>query len=149
VAREDIEFIAQSYYDPYYASATLRATVKDLDAVDDAVKAARNAAGGIPNVTLQSTNVSYTLQDCTALERAAMEAAVDDAGERANELAGVLGVGLGGVTGASNYSYSPYGGTPCDGGYFGPYPLGGVAYAEGQASDVSVFVQVSVTYAIQ
>ncbi len=149
IAREEIEFIGQSYYDMYYASATIRATVTNLDAVEAAVGAVRDIAGSIPNVQLQSTNVSYTLDDCTALERAAMEAAVEDASARGQELASVLGVGLGDVTGASNYSYSPYGGTPCDGGYIGPYPLGGVAYAEGQASDVSVFVQVSVTYAIQ
>jgi uncharacterized protein YggE len=149
VAREDIEFIAQTYYDAYFATATLRVTVRDVNSVDAVVNAARNAVGGVPNVQLQSTNVSYTLQDCTALEKAAMQAAVDDAGDRAAVLAETLGVGIGRVTGASNYSYSPYGGTPCDTGYFGPYPLGGIAYAEGQAREVQVFVQTSVTYAIQ
>ena len=149
VARDDIEFIAQTYYDAYFASATIRATVRDVNAVETAVAAVRNVAGSIPNTQLQSTNVSYTLNDCTALERAAMEAAVEDAGDRSQVLADVLGVGVGRVTGASNYSYSPYGGTPCDTGYFGPYPLGGVAYAEGQAHDVQVFVQITVTYAIQ
>jgi uncharacterized protein YggE len=149
VAREDIEFIGQTYYDPYFASATLRATVRNTTGVDAAVEAARIAAGGIPNVQLQSTNVSYTLQDCSALESAAMQAAVEDAGERAQALATVLGVGVGAVTGASNYSYSPYGGTPCDTGSFGPYPLGGVVYQEGQANEVTVFSQLGVTYAIQ
>ena len=148
VARDDIEFIGQSYYDPYFASATLRATVRDLGNVDGAVEAARNAGGGVPNVQLQSTNVSYTLEDCAALESAAMEAAVEDAGERSQALATVLGVGIGAVTGASNYSYSPYGGTPCASGYYGPVVLGGVAYEAGQASEVTVFAQVSVTYAI-
>jgi hypothetical protein len=61
----------------------------------------------------------------------------------------VLGVGLGGVTGASNYSYAPYGGTPCGSSTYGPYPLGGVAYAEGGTRTVEVFAQISVTYAIQ
>lgn len=149
VAREDIEFIGQSYYDPYFASATLRVTVRDVNAVDDVVTAARNAVGGVPNTQLQSTNVSYTLQDCSALEKAAMGAAVEDAGERAQVLAEVLGAGIGPVTGASNYSYSPYGGTPCDTGYFGPYPLGGIAYTEGQTNEVTVFAQVNVTHAIQ
>jgi uncharacterized protein YggE len=148
VARDDIEFIGQSYYDPYFTSATLRATVRDLGNVDGAVEAARNAAGGVPNVQLQSTNVSYTLEDCAALESAAMEAAVEDAGERSQALATVLGVGIGAVTGASNYSYSPYGGTPCASGYYGPVVMGGVAYEAGQASEVTVFAQVSVTYAI-
>ena len=149
VARDDIEFIGQSYYDPYFSSATIRATVHDIGAVDGAVEAARNATGGVPNVQLQSTNVSYTLEECASLETAAMEAAVEDAGDRSQALATVLGVGLGTVTGASNYSYSPFGGTPCDIGYIGPVPLGGVAYAEGQTNnEVTVFAQISVTYAI-
>lgn len=148
VARDDIEFIGQSYYDPYFAAATLRATVRDISNVDSAVEAARNAAGGVPNVQLQSTNVSYTLEDCASLETAAMEAAVEDAGERSQALATVLGVGIGAVTGASNYSYSPYGGTPCASGYYGPVPLGGVAYEAGQVNEVMVFAQISVTYAI-
>lgn len=148
VARDDIEFIGQSYYDPYFARATLRATVRDISNVDSAVEAARNAAGGVPNVQLQSTNVSYTLEDCAALETAAMKAAVEDADERSQALATVLGVGVGAVTGASNYSYSPYGGTPCASGYYGPVPLGGVAYEAGQVNEVMVFAQVSVTYAI-
>ncbi|MEO6197923.1 MAG: SIMPL domain-containing protein [Dehalococcoidia bacterium] len=148
VARDDIEFIGQSYYDPYFSSVTLRATVRDVGAVDGTVEAARNAAGGVPNVQLQSTNVSYTLEDCASLEVAAMEAAVEDAGDRSQALATVLGVGVGAVTGASNYSYSPFGGTPCDTGYIGPVPLGGVAYAEGQTNEVTVFAQIGVTYAI-
>jgi uncharacterized protein YggE len=102
----------------------------------------------VPDVQLQSTNVSYTLEDCASLETAAMEAAVEDAGDRSQALATVLGVGVGAVTGASSYSYSPFGGTPCDTGYIGPVPLGGVAYAEGQTNEVTVFAQISVTYAI-
>lgn len=148
VSRDDIEFIGQSYYDPYFSSATLRATVRDVGAVDGTVEAARDAVGGVPNVQLQSTNVSYTLEDCASLEVAAMEAAVEDAGDRSQALATVLGVGVGAVTGASNYSYSPFGGTPCDIGYIGPVPLGGVAYAEGQTNEVTVFAQIGVTYAI-
>ena len=79
IPRDQIEYLAQGYYDLHFASATIRATVADVNAVDGVVNAASNAAAGIPNVQLQSTNVSYTVSDCAALERAAMEVALEDA----------------------------------------------------------------------
>ena len=148
VAREDVEFIGQSYFDKFSSSATLRAKVGNVDAVDGVVKSATDASAGLSGVVLNSTNVSYTVKDCTALEEAAMRAAVDDAKERSAVFARSLGVGVGAVTGASNYSY--FGGTPCDPGvYPGPYPLAGLAYAQGQPRQVQVIANISVTYAIQ
>lgn len=151
VSRDDIEVIVQpSYGDPYYrGSAIVRAAVGNVSAVDGVVSAVASAAGGLPNISLQSTSVSYTVSDCAALERAAMQAAVEDARERGQAFASVLGVGLGAVVGASNYSYAPYGGTPCDSGYGGVIPLGGVAYAEGQTPEVELFASVVITFAIQ
>lgn len=149
VPRDKIEFIGQSYYDMYYASATLRATVDNIDIVDAVAGAAREAAAGLTDIYLTSTNVSYTVSDCTALEKAAMESAVADANERGAAFAEALGVGLGEIVGASHYSYAPYGGTACDGAYAGPYPIGGMAYAEGARGTVQVFANVSITYAIQ
>jgi len=148
VAREDVEFIGQSYFDKFSSSATLRAKVGNVDAVDGVVKAANDAGAGLAGVVLNSTNVSYTVKDCTALEEAAMRAAVEDAKERSAVFARSLGVGVGAVTGASNYSY--FGGTPCDPGvYPGPYPLAGIAYDQGQPRQVQVIANISVTYAIQ
>jgi uncharacterized protein YggE len=148
VAREDVQFIGQSYFDKFSSSATLRAKASNVDAVDGVVKAASAAAQSLPGVVLNSTNVSYTVKDCTALEEAAMRAAVDDAKERSAVFARSLGVGVGAVIGASNYSY--FGGTPCDPGvYPGPYPLAGIAYAQGQPRQVQVIANISVTYAIQ
>jgi uncharacterized protein YggE len=150
IPRDQIEYLAQGYYDPYFASATLRAPVADVNAVDGVVNAASTAAAGIPNVQLQSTSVSYTVSDCAALERAAMEVALEDARERGQVMADVLAVGLGAITGAANYSYAPYGGTPCDTGYFGgPIPLGGIEFAQGQPREVQVFAQLNVTFAMQ
>ena len=149
VAREDIEVIITSY-DPYYTSATIRATVRNLDALQGIVDAATAAAAGLATAQLQSTNAYYTVADCASLERAAMQAAVEDARGRGAAFAEVLGVGLGAVTGAANYSYSPFGGAPCGSNYGGPYPLaGGVAYAQGQASQVQLVATVSITFAIQ
>ena len=149
VPRDNIEFIEQGYRDPFFASATLRATGVSVDSVDATVQAATDAAAGLGDIQLQSSNVSYTVADCSALERSAIEAAVQDANERGTLLAEVLGVGRGAIVGAANHSYSPYGGTPCDGGGdSGPVPLGGVPYTEGQASEVQVFAEISVTFAI-
>ena len=149
VSRDDITFIGQSYYDVYYASATLQAEVSNLDIVDAVVTAAQDASANLGDIYLNGTNISYTVGDCAALEKAAMEAAVEDANERGASFAEALGVGLGPVVGASHYSYAPYGGTACDGNFTGPYPMGGVAYAEGAVGTVQVFANVSVTYAIQ
>ncbi len=149
VPRDDIEFIGQTYYDAYYSTATLRATVSNIDNVDAVVRAAQDGAANLADIYLTSTNISYTVSDCSALEKAAMDAAVEDAKDRATSFASSLGVGLGDVVGASHYSYAPYGGTACDGNFIGPYPMGGIAYAEGARGFVQVFANISVTYAIQ
>jgi len=153
VARNDIELIGNPYYDPSSSSAALRVTVRSVNALDSISQAARDAAAGLTNIFLQNTSVSYTVSDCAALEKAAMLAAAEDAKTRGAAFAQALGVGLGPVTGASHYSYSPYGPSPCDAGGFsgfkGPYPMGGMPYAPGQPSQVQVVANVNVTYAIQ
>jgi Protein of unknown function (DUF541) len=148
VPREEIQFVGQPYFDKFYSSATLRATVSNVDSVDAVVQAANNASAGLAGIVNNGTNVSYTVNDCAALEEAAMRVAVEDAGERAAVFARALGVGVGAVTGASNYSY--FGGTPCDPGFYpGPYPLGGITYAQGQPREVQVIANIGVTYAMQ
>lgn len=155
VAAGDIQFSGQGSYDMYSSSATLTATIKTISTVDGAVTAAQSAAANLDNsITLQSTNVSYTLQDCKPLESAAVKAAVGDAGERAGLLADALSVKLGNVTGASDYSYSPAG-VPCSSNYYGPYPMPyGVAYDSinsggASSNSVQVVAQISITYAMQ
>jgi len=148
VSGDKIQFVGQPYFDKFYSSATLRATVDNVDSVDDVVKAANDATASLSGIAVNGTNVSYTVSDCTSLEEAAMKAAVEDAGERSQVFGRALGVGVGAVKGASNYSY--FGGTPCDPGFYpGPYPLGGITYAEGQPREVQVIENISVTYAIQ
>jgi uncharacterized protein YggE len=149
VDRSDIEYIGGSYYDPYYASATLRVTVKDIGKLGDLMKAASDSAAGLTNVYLQGNYVSYTISDCAALEGSAMTEAVKDADARSKALAAAVSVTRGSIKGASSDAYSPFGGTACSGGYVGPYPVGGITYAEGQPSQVQVYATVSVTYAIQ
>lgn len=149
VGRGDIEFLGQPYPDPYFSSATLRAKVNDIGSLDSVVQAAQQAAEGLQEISLTNTSVSYTVSDCLALEKEALKAAVADADERGGIFAQTLGVGLGAVVAASDYSYAPYGGG-CGQSYIGiPYPMGGMPYVEGQASQVQIFANVSITYAIQ
>lgn len=149
VNADDIDVLSQSYYYDYYSSsATLRATVNNLDILDAAVEAAQGAAGNIDSVYLNSTNIMYTLQNCSALERAAAQAAVEDAGDRAGVLADVLNVSLGDVAGASDYSWYNNG-TGCGDQYYSPWPIAYNAWRSGGSNDgtVQVVSNISVTYA--
>jgi hypothetical protein len=149
VSADDIELLSQSYYyDAYYSSATLRATINDVDIVDAAVDAAHDAADNIDGIYLNSTNVTYTLQNCETLERAAVQAAVEDAADRAAVLADVLNVTLGAVAGASDYSWYNYG-TGCGSDSYSPYPIAYTPWRVGGSGDgtVQVISNISVTYA--
>jgi len=100
------------------------------------------------DIQFSGNNVMYTVSDCAALEKAAMVEAVADAGERGAVFAEALGVGLGDVTGAANYSYSAFGENTCGGAYGGPYPVYDTAAGSG-GGQVQVFANISVTYALQ
>src|SRR3990172_871190 len=73
VARDDVEVIIMG--DPTYPSPTLRATVTNIASVNAVVQAATSAAANLGAITLQGNSVSYTVTDCAALEKAAMQAA--------------------------------------------------------------------------
>ncbi len=150
VPRDDIEVMVDPPYgDPYYGgSATIRVTVQNVDSLEGIMDAATDAASGLEGISFNGSGVSYTAGDCAALEQAAMEAAVEDARERGQTFAAALGVGLGAVVGASHYSYSPFG-SPCDSTFDGPYPLGGISFAEGQSPEVQLVATVTITFAIQ
>jgi uncharacterized protein YggE len=151
IARDDIVFTGQTYSDPYSSSATLEVTVGNIDNADSALTAAQNAAANLSDVSM-SSNVSYTLNDCKAIEQAALDAAVTDANERGQQLADALHVGKGNIIGAEDYSWSPSGSTCSSGGY--PYPIyyakdareGG---ATGSSNQVQVVAQISVTFELQ
>jgi len=150
VSRADIEVVVEpSFGDPYYGgSATIRVTVRNVDALEGIAEAASEAASGLEDIYFSGSSVSYTVGDCASLEQAAMEAAVEDARQRGQSFASALGVGLGAVVGASHSSYSPFG-SPCDSDLGGSYPLDGVAYAEGQSPEVQLIATVTITFAIQ
>ncbi|MEX0683735.1 MAG: SIMPL domain-containing protein [Dehalococcoidia bacterium] len=146
----EVELVEQPYFDPFYSNATLRAKVTNLDAVQAVLDAASSASGNLGDITFSGSNAYYTVSDCSALERAAMEAAVEDAAERGDVLADVLSVGRGEIIGASSYSYAPYDDGSCtSSGYYGPYPVDGVLESAPGPSEVQVFASITVTYAIQ
>jgi uncharacterized protein YggE len=150
ITRDDVEFLGSSYYyDAYWSSATLRVSVRELDLLGDAVGAATDASLTLGDISLQSTYVSYMVEDCAPLEEAALAAAVEDAQARADAFASALSVTRGTLTGAQTYSYSPFGGSPCNVGNIGPYPVAEVAYSESRTSDVTLYANVTLTYAIQ
>ena len=147
VPRDDIEFVEQSYFDPYYASANLRVTVDNIDDVPGVIDASQEAAADLADINADGNNVSYTVGDCSTLQRAALETAIEDASDNAAIFADALGVGVGEIIGAANYSYFPNDGSACDS-YFGYYyDEFGVRGSDN--AEVQVYANVSVTYAIQ
>lgn len=146
VSRDDIEFVEQGYYDPYWASATLRVAVNDLGALEGIVNAGTDAANGLEGISLQGSNVIYTVSDCAALQQAALGTAIEDAGDNVQTFAAALGVTAGDMIGASNLSWYPTDGTGCDS-YWG-YPVLEAGFADGPA-EVSAYAQVAITYAMQ
>ncbi|MCH8816040.1 MAG: SIMPL domain-containing protein [Chloroflexi bacterium] len=144
----DIEFVGQGYYDPYYASASLRVTVDDLDSIEAIIDAAADAAAPLETIELQNSNVSYSVSDCGTLQTAALETAIADAGDNGVLFADALGVGLGDIIGATNFSYFPTDGSACDS-YYGYYPVyEDVGFRGLEEAEVQVYANVSVTYAI-
>jgi uncharacterized protein YggE len=150
VSPNDVEVTVEpSYGEPYYGgSASIRATVRDVDALEGIVDAVNDAASNLEEIFFSGPSVSYTVSDCAALEMAAMQAAVEDARERGDTFAGALGVDLGAVVGASHYSYSPFG-SPCDSVSDDPFLMEGMAYAGGQSPEVQLIATVTITFAIQ
>lgn len=148
VSRDGIQFVEQGYYDPYWASGTLRVTVGNLDSLEGIVSAGTNAGNALTDITLQSSNVIYTVSDCSALQQAALETAIDDAGDNVQTFATALGVTAGEMIGASNLSWYPTDGTACDS-YWGYYPVYEDASFVGGPSEVSAYAQVAITYAMQ
>lgn len=154
VAEEDIEFVSQGYYDACYSSGSIRAIARDAASAEAIASAVTTAAGSLGNgIILGSTNVTYTLEDCSAIEAAATRTAAEDAADNVQRLAAALGLGVGSITAASDYSYPwyyPYfGNQTCGSSYYGPMPF----YADTGLSDapkeVQVFANINVTYDIQ
>jgi len=147
VSRDDIKFTGQTYYNQFSSDVSLHVTIKNISSLDATIQAASSASASLSDITF-NTSVAYTVNDCAALEVQAMKAAVEDTGERAANFANALGVHIGAIIGAANYSY--FGGPTCNSAFGGAYPVGAkLGYFTGQSKQVQVFANISVTYAIQ
>jgi hypothetical protein len=150
VAEGDIKVTSQPVYGPYEPRAfIITVTMRDLGKLDTIVEAATEAADQSDKVAIQSTNVLYTVGNCGALEREAMRAAAEDASDRVQLLADVLGVSVGDVVAATHYSYSPFGPNPCDPSFMGLEFGGGMPYVPGQSPEVHVIANLTVTFAMR
>ncbi len=105
---------------------------------------------------ISSGGVLYGVADCGAVEAAAQQAALDDARNRAERLAKLLGVTLGEVVGASTADYFTPGVEGCLGqgsSYIISSGYGGLSltvpnFDASQPAEVEVYSSLIVTYEI-
>ncbi len=156
ISDADIEVTVypSSYYGSYGSEGSARIAVNLRDvgkvgALVDAVNAAVPADGSL---IIQNVSVLYTVDDCDVLLGQARTAAIEDARDNGRGLAEALGVSLGDILGASEYSYSPYGLSPCDPtfeiSYYGAYGYEGSSYDPAMPAEVVVVSNISLAFAI-
>ena len=153
VSDADIEvtiYPASSY--GYYGSSTVRVTVTlhDMSKVGAIVDAGNQAVAESGTLYIQNVGVTYSVNDCDVLLREARRAAVEDARDNGAGLAEALGVGLGDIQGATEYSYDPYGYSGCQsqsGPVYAQYE--GPSYDPAQPTEVQIYSQVTISFAMQ
>lgn len=150
IADADIEVTLQPY-GTVYGAASIAVLLRDVNKTDALVDAVRNAASRRSDYQLNSINVAYTLNDCTALEREAIVAATRDAREHAKSLADVLDITIGKITGAYHQSYSGYGPYGCGQDNFRIMEVANYAMPFGQQQDrqVQISAAVGLTFEIR
>jgi len=157
ISDADIEVTVypSSYYGPYGpgGSARIRVTLRDVAKVGALVDAVNAAVPADGSLFIQNVSVLYTVDNCDALLRQARTAAIEDARDNGRGLAEALGVSLGDTLGAAEYSYSPYGPSPCDPtfemSYYGPYGYEGPSYDPAMPAEVQVVSNISLAFAIR
>ncbi len=123
VSRDDIELVISPAGGGKFGppgTAQVRARVTDPEGkLEPLVEAAREAADTIDGVSFLDVSVLYAVDDCGPLEQAALEAAIEDAEERAQLLADALDKRLGDLVFATESVFSAFGPSPCDPSVFG------------------------------
>ena len=110
VSDSDIEvtIYPSSYYGPYGTpTARVTVTLNDVSKVGSLIDAGNQAVADSGTIWIQNVGVTYSVNDCDALLAEARRAAVEDARDNGAGLAEALGVGLGGIQGATEYSLGP------------------------------------------
>jgi len=136
----------------YYGSSTARVTVTlhDMSKVGAVVDAGYQAVANSGTLYIQNVGVTYSVDNCDVLLAEARGAAVEDARDNGAGLADALGVGLGDVQGASEYSYDPYGYSGCQSDSEGVYyPYEGASYDPALPAEVQIVSQVTISFAMQ
>jgi uncharacterized protein YggE len=135
-------------------TAEIRATIDQPQGEDLAVLvAAIHATAPNSGLTVLHVGARFEAADCAALMQQARDAAIADANQRAEGLALGLGVTLGEIVQASESPYfGPTGTDSCAPagtvGDFGPYGPGTDPAFDPDATEATVTVQVTLTYAI-
>jgi uncharacterized protein YggE len=152
VSDSDIEvtIYPASYYGPYGSpTALVTVTLHDVSKVGGLTDAANQAIAASGTLYLQNTGVTYNVSDCDTLLKEARKAAVEDARANGAGLAEALGVGLGAIQGATEYSYDPYGYSGCQsqsGPVYGSYMP---PYDPAQPAEVQIISNVTISFAMQ
>lgn len=158
VSDTDIEvtIYPSSYYGPYGTpTARVTVTLDDVSKVGSLIDAGNQAVADTGTIWIQNVGVIYSVNDCDALLKEARRAAVEDARDNGAGLAEALGVGLGDIQGATEYSYDPYGYSygysGCQSQSGGPvyYEYEGPSYDPAQPAEVQIISNVTISFAMQ
>jgi uncharacterized protein YggE len=150
VSDSDIEVTVDPSYGSY-GSQTARVTVtlRDPKRTGDLIGAGNQAVAGSGTLSIQNVGVIYSVNNCDVLLKEARKAAVEDARANGAGLAEALGVGLGDIQGASEYSYDPYGYSTCQP-QSGPlyYQYEGSSFNPAQPAEVQIVSNVTISFAM-
>jgi uncharacterized protein YggE len=153
VSDSDIEvtIYPSTYYGPYGTpTARVTVTLRDTSKVGSLIDAGNQAVANSGTLYMQNVGVTYSVNDCDVLLREARSAAVQDARENGAGLADALGVGLGGIQGATEYNWDPYGYSGCQSQSGGPMPYyEGPSYDPSVAAEVQIISNVTISFAMQ
>jgi len=141
-----------TYYGPYGTpTARVTVTLHDMSKLGSLIDAGNQAVTGSGTLYMQNVGVTYSVDSCDALLAQARDAAVEDARDNGAGLAEALGVGLGGIQGATEYNWDPYGYSGCQSQSGGPvyYEYEGPPYDPSVAAEVQIISNVTISFAMQ
>ena len=148
----EVTIYPATYYGPYGTpTARVTVTLHDMSKLGGLIDAGNQAVIGSGTLYMQNVGVTYSVDSCDALLAQARTAAVEDARDNGAGLAEALGVGLGGIQGATEYNWDPYGYSGCQSQSGGPvmYEYEGPPYDPSVAAEVQIISNVTISFAMQ
>jgi uncharacterized protein YggE len=147
----DVTIYPSTYYGPYGTpTARVTVTLHDVSKVGSLIDAGNQAVAESGTIYIQNVGVIFSVNDCDALLKEARKAAVEDARDNGAGLAEALGVGLGGIQGATEYNWDPYGYSGCQsqsGPVYDEYE--GPSYDPSVPAEVQIVSNVTISFAMQ